>query len=189
MSRPAPWRSLLRFVLPALILVAFAVKAGLNLIETSSGRKPPANARLDVYSDAGKLLAYCRALRVGDELLADPRPGSREQTLCTGKREIVIGETMIGTTVSKQPVGEAQLTLYNEDAKLIAECRARRVGGELVAHPRPGSREQTLCTGARCALEPIETFTYNNPPPPVSKEPSSAEHWYRVEDGRSTGTL
>jgi len=71
-------------------------------------------------------------------------------------------ETVTATTGNKRPGSEARLLLYNEHAKVIAECRARRVGGELVADPRPGSREQALCARARAEISGV-TLTYSYP--------------------------
>jgi hypothetical protein len=140
-------RGFLRFGLPIIVVVLVPVAVVLALKHTgsSASKVPLPTARLDLVSATGKLLGHCRARRVGsEELVAAPQPGSREQTLCGGR-----SETVLAMIVGKHPGADARLFLYSEYNKPIADCRARRVGSELVANPRPGSREQVLCSGAR----------------------------------------
>jgi hypothetical protein len=171
-------------VLPwGLVFVAVAVVVVLILTRSSS-ETPIANARFNLYSNSGKLLGRCRALWDGsEELVADPQPDSREAELCAGRTE-----TVLGWAVSKHPGAEARLQLYNEYNKLIANCRARRVGGELVADPQPGGREQALCAGAHskenAGITSGQTAVYTYSDTGKLPAEASAERYWRIVDGR-----
>lgn len=185
MLKPDLSRRLLRLVLPwTLAFAAVVVVVVLSLTRSSGSNTPIANARFNLYSSTGKLLGRCRARWDGsEELLADPQPGSREANLCAGRSETVLGET-----VSKRPGAEAQLQLYDEHHRLIANCRARRIGNQLVANPQPGSHEQTLCIGAHskenAGITSGQTavYTYTGTGKLPAKAP--AERYSRIEEGR-----
>lgn len=182
MLRLDPSQRLLLVLSWALVLVAVVVVVVLILTRPSGSQAPIANARFNLYSNTGKLLGRCRARWDGsEELVADPQPGSHEVELCAGR-----SETVLAATVSKHPGAEALLALYNEDDKLIARCRARRVGNELVA--QPGSHEKALCAGAYSKENAGITsgqstvYTYSDDGKLPAK--ASAERYWRIEDGR-----